>query len=168
MFGGKENRVGASNDKFSGMGPGVYSVIFDDMVTGISDKTGRQYWIMKFINDQDVQFDHFIACEATEYKTEDKVYKALARQMESLHIYDTIGEHEKLESFVQKAIDVTYQLKGKTFEFTIKKWKMEDREGIWGEITGFLDIPNEAIQTMNAMGSTSPDSSVNENEKIPF
>ena len=166
-FGGKENRPSqGNNDKFGGLQPGKYAVIFEDMNTGVSDKSGRQYWIMKFKTEEGVKFDHFINCEPSEFKTEEKVYNAIARQMDALMIYDCIGSHDKLESFIQVAIDKTYMLKGKLLEFTIQKWKMDGREGLWGEITGFLDVPNSAIQATVTQSEAVP--GVNESDEIPF
>ena len=167
MFGGEANKPSTGDEKFGGLQPGKYSVTMDDMNTGVSDKTGKQYWIMKFTDQSGQTFDHFMPCEETEYKTEEKVYNTIARQADALMIYDAIGEHKTLEAYVQKAIDVFYQLKGKKMEFTIKKWKMEDKEGVWGDITGYLDIPNEAIQKTN-VSTTAGAPAVDANEEIPF
>ena len=166
MFGSKDQKPSKQDAKFAGMEPGVYAVTIDDMISGASDKTGKQYWIIKLLNENNVQFDHYIQCEGTEYRSEEKVFNSLARQMEALMIYDTIGEHETLEGFVQKALDVSYELKGKKVEFTIKPWQFDGKSGVWGEITGFLDIPNSAIQTVPTM--TAEQLVVDENEEIGF
>lgn len=163
-FGGKDNKPDSNNDKFSGLGPGQHMVYFNDMNTGISDKSGKQYWIMKFSTEDGKEFDHFMPCEADQYKTEEQVYNKVAKQMEALFIYDTIGEHDKLENFIQAAIDKTYMLKGKKIEYTIQKWKMDNKEGLWGAITGYLDTPNTAIQR----GIEGTGSDVDSNEEIPF
>lgn len=170
MFGSQDNRPSKADEKYAGLGPGTYSVTLDDMVSGVSDKTGNQYWIIKLLTEGGIQFDHFMPCEASEYKTEEKVYNAVARQMEALYLYDTIGEHETLESYVQKALDVSYQLKGKQIEFTIQQWKMNGKEGVWGEITGYLDTPNEAIQVLPTQQTSAPAASAgpNPSEKLPF
>ena len=166
MFGGQDNRPSKADEKFAGLPPGSHCVTIDDMVSGVSDKTGNQYWIIKLLTEGGVQFDHFIQCQATEFKSEEKVYNALARQMEALYLYDTIGSHVTLDDYVQKALDVSYQLKGKKVEFTIKPWKMDGKEGVWGEITGFLDIPNEAIQKLP--GASASAQGFDANEELGF
>lgn len=161
MVGGDKDKP-REDEKFP-MGPGVHCVTIDDVITGVSDKTGAQYWIVKMLNDNDVQFDHFIACEETKFKSLEKVFKAAARQMEALLIYDQIGEQPDHTAWFQKAIDCTYALKGKKVEFTIKTWEMDGKKGVWGEITGYLDIPNAAIQTVPKGEDVEK-----QNEEIPF
>lgn len=169
MFGGDENKPSQNNDKFSGLGAGKHVLYMTDMNSGVSDSTGKQYWMIELTKDENTKFNHFINCEPSEYKTEEKVYNSIARQMEALMIYDKIGKHETLESFVQAAIDTTWELKGKKIEFTIKKYKFDDKEGLWGEITGFLDVPNEAVQNAKAASApTDGGTSFDTKEEIPF
>lgn len=150
--------------------PGKHSVVIDDVDSGVSDKTGSQYWFLK-LSDSNVQFQHFIGTEETQYKSMDKVFNHAAKQMESLGLYDTIGEQPDYDSWFQKAIDLTFQLKGKSIEYTVQKYKIDGKEGKWGMITGFLDTPNEAIQKFpdnQAPQASGPAPGVNENEEIPF
>lgn len=166
MFGSEEQKPSNQmSDKFDGLGPGAHAVILKDMNSGVSDKSGKQYWIIELQTpDEKHKFNHFMPCEADEYKTEEQVFKKVAGQMEALGLYETIGAHAKLEDYIQKAINTSYELCGKTIEFTIKKWKMDDREGLWGAITGFLDTPNEAIQK----GLVKKEPIVDESEELPF
>lgn len=159
MFGGNENKP-VQNEKFAGIGIGAHAVTITDVTTGTRDD-GTQYWSVDLSTTDGKEFKHWINCEPSEYKDETKIYNSIARQMEALMIYDAIGTHETLSAFVQKAIDVTYSLKGKTVEFTVKKWKIEDKEGLWGEFTGFLDTPNAAVQKM-------PETANKDNSEIPF
>lgn len=146
--------------------PGVHAVTLDDVVSGVSDNTGKQYWILKLSTQGDfsVQFDHFIQCEETEFKSMDKVFKAAAEQMEALFLYDKIGEQPNFESWFNQAIDLTYALKGKTIEFTVKEYNFDGKSGNWGRITGFLDTPNEAVQAV----PKSAEPTFDHNEELGF
>lgn len=157
------------DDRRIPLDPGQHMVILDDVVSGVSDKTGNTYWIIKMVTENGVQFDHFIQTEETEYKTMDKVFKSAAEQMESLYLYDTIGEQPDFTSWFEKAIDLTYQLKGKKIEYTVSEWNINGKKGTWGKITGFLDMPNEAIQKVPAQAaSAGPKPSFDSKEEIPF
>lgn len=147
--------------------PGTHVVTLDDVVSGISDKSGQQYWINKLTTESGQQFDHFIQCCETEYKSIDKVFKAASEQMESLMIYDTIGEQSNYEKWFEKAIDLTFALKGKKIEYTVKQWTIDGKSGFWGKITGFVDLPNEAIQVTPKTSTAASASPVDETEQIP-
>ena len=91
-----------------------------------------------------------------------------AEQMEALLIYDKIGEKPDFDSWFQEAIDLTYALKGKTIEYTVKDYNFDGKSGNYGRITGFLDIPNEAIQSVPKTDASGPAPGVDESEQIPF
>lgn len=162
MFGGSDNKPTTGPEKFAGLKPGTYAVTLSDVNTGTRDD-GSQYWSIDLTTEDGKEFKHWIQCEESEYKDEQKVYNGIASQMEALMIYDAIGTHDTLSGFVQKAIDVVYQLKGKTIEFEILKYKIDGKEGVWGKITGFLDTPNAAIQKMDVATTANNDTS-----EIPF
>lgn len=157
------------DDRRIPLDPGTHAVTIDDVVSGVSDKTGNAYWIVKLLTENEVQFDHFIACEETQYKSIDKVFKSASEQMESLLLYDKIGEQESYEKWFEQAIDLTFALKGKKIEYSVQKYKIDGKEGFWGKITGFLDTPNEAVQVVpkdhNVKG---PTPGVDPNEEINF
>lgn len=148
---------------------GVHAVTLDDVVSGVSDSTGKKYFILKLLTENNIQFDHFIQCEETEFKTMDKVFKAAAEQAEALFVYDKIGEQPDFDTWFDQFIDLTYALKGKKIEFTVKGYNFEGKKGNWGRITGFLDTPNETVQSIPVKEATnSPSPTVDENESIPF
>lgn len=147
--------------------PGKHVVVLQDIVSGVSEKTGNPYWINKLVTESGVEFDHFIQMKETTFKPMDKVFKRAASQMDSLMIYDKIGEQPDYDKWFEQAIDLTYALKGKKIEYTVKKFKLDDgKEGVWGDITGYMDMPNEAVQVVVKTPSPSP--GVDPKEKLPF
>lgn len=143
---------------------GVHAVKLKDVVSGLSDKTGNLYWINKLETEDGDVFDHFINTTPTDYKPIEKIFKAASEQMITLMLYDKIGVQDDYDAWFQKAIDQTYALVGKKIEYTVKNWEFNGKKGKWGRITGYLDVPNEAVQTLPETAEKTFDSK----EELPF
>jgi len=145
MIGGAANKPKA--DSKIPLAPGKHVVKIKNVKTG--DKDGKMWWNNVLITQENEEFSHFIGCTETQYKDMAKVFKMAAEQMDALMLYDKIGEKSDYETWFQEAADLTYALIGKKIEYTVQEYNIDGNTGLWGKITGYLDVPNEAVQVVS-------------------
>lgn len=150
--------VGGQNDKPTQarkipLDPGVHVVKLKNAKTGYRDSDDKQWFMLEFATKGDngaegETFQHWIGCHETDYKSWDKVWAMAADQMNAIYVYDKVGEQPSYEKWFEAAADYCHALIGKKFEYEVQEYKIGDKQGVWGKVTGYLDIPNAAAQAV--------------------
>ena len=181
--------VGGNNDKpveepKIPLAVGTHVVKIKNSQTGYS-QNGNQWWKITLAGPtpqgtEGPEFDHWIGCSETEHKAWDKVWKRAVEQTEALFVYDKVGEQPNYQKWFEVAADMVHGLIGKKIEFEVKEWNINNNSGVWGNITGYVDTPNAAVQVvpngapttagqnMSEPRPASPEPSFDTTEEIPF
>ncbi len=97
----------------------------------------------------------------------DGAYNMTAQQLDNLLVFQSIGKQPDKAAFMNKAADCVFKLVGKKIEVSVTGHdSYNEKEYEKTFVTGFLDIPNSAIQTAKAASASTEAGS--ESEEIPF
>ena len=116
------------------------------------DKAGRKLWVKLWMTEG--------------------AYNMTSQQLANLMVFDSIGQQPDQASFMNRAADLVFQLVGKKIEVSVTghdEYNEKKYEKTF--VTGFLDMPNSAIQQTPKAGSAATaggGSTVNEAESLPF
>lgn len=163
MFGGTYEKN--DNDKaFEPIPKDRYACFIED-VKLMETKTGKDYLnVVAVIADGEFA-KRKLWCKL--WFTE-KAYNMTAQQLDNLMVLQAVGEHDTIGGFKNATADVVFKLLNKKIEVSVTGH--DEYNGKTYEksfITGFLDIPNGAFQTVPAQSAAAP-AGVDASEPLPF
>lgn len=162
------------NTEYKELPVGDYAVLIDNVIVSESakKKTPCLNFTLKVADGEFANRTIFHTLWFTE-----GAYNMTAGQLSKLLVFEKIKPATDIVAWMNNAADIVFQLIGKKIELKISGYDESDNGKRYPKtwITGFLDTPNHAIQTLPGDGATAQpttaagtSSGVDTTEEIPF